>query len=256
MEIEFLTSLNHNVGISDEAYLGWLDVLGNIAMTAAHARYSVYQPIAPSDYPFTFEASYHLPSYDLPPPIRHRGRSTSAGPHRQFSKTGKHDMPALQQAINAIEIEPTSSASTSPLSGPANKKRSAAQVFSAGPEKPVRRIKSTQGTQRRGTSQRLFAGHAKPNVAFDNSGYAINDSVDTVPPPSMASYQMMAPLSMAATDFSMANESMSMQSGPAEMGYLQLPYDYRMGYQPRQEVSLGIASTSLCARVLIICSSN
>ena len=241
MEIEFLASLNHSVGISDEAYLSWLDVLGSVAMTAAYARYSVYQPIAPSDYPFTFESSYLAPSYECPQPIRHRGRSKSSEPHRRPSKSGAHEMPFLQQAIKTIEIETGSSESSSPLALSAPRKRTAAQVFSAGHDRAVRRIKSTQGTQRRNTAQRLFAGNTRASSAVNGSHLAIESS-ETKPPPSAVSYQLMPALSMSGTNYSMpddpAGSGMSMHQGSGEKGYLQLPYDYRLGYQPRQEVSL------------------
>jgi hypothetical protein len=242
MEIEFLASLDHNVGISDEAYLSWLDVLGTLAMSAAHARHSVYQPIAPSDYPFTFESTYPAPSYEFPPSTQYRARSTSPRSRHRIIRNGSSDMPSLQQGVKAIEIEPTTSSSSSPLVMPLAKKRSAAQVCSATPDRAVRRMKSTQDAQRRHSAQRLFARTQRRGANFDNQIYPANGSLEDVPPPFMASYQINPPYSMTHTNYSMPDDLAtsalpSRHQGPAETAYLQLPYDYRLGYQPRQEVS-------------------
>jgi hypothetical protein len=247
MEIEFLSSLDHKVGISDEAYLGWLDYLGKMALSFAQPQLVQQYPIAPADYRFTFQSNNPHSDY------------TGASYYDRARSSSPHHVPRVQsnQVYGDSSVPESSERIVSdPMTGMENgdrrgdntampRKRPALEFRHDQPMQIVRRMRSAQHAGRRASARQLLNGTQEASLMpvsacsdpWQDGSLEISASV---PPPSLASYQLpvtsYATVPVLHTDET-TDRHMPISHVSNEMGYLQLPYDYRLGFQPRVEVS-------------------
>ena len=244
MEIEFLSSLDHKVGISDEVYLGWLDYLGKMSLSFAQPQLVQQYPIAPADYRFTFQSNNPHTDY------------TGASYHHRARSSSPHHFPKVQSyQVHSDYLTPERIVSN-PMTGMENddrrddnaampRKRPALEGRHDQPMQIVRRMRSAQHAGRRASGRQLLASTQEVSITPLSAGSDLwqNGSLDisaSVPPPSLASYQL--PVTSYATVPALHPDGITDRHIPIshtshEMGYLQLPYDYRLGFQPRVEVS-------------------
>jgi hypothetical protein len=245
MEVEFLASLDHSVGISDPAYIAWLRFIGKLSSAFAQTKLAQQYSIAPADYPFTFESS-HLPLADDINTGNYRARSSSPQHCRRPGGTDSYSNLAVSHEYAPYSTEDLAAQHDLAVPTGASKKRSAAEALQQEPIQTVRRMRSAQDAGRQPSGRRLFPNkyHPTPSIRSVHSDRwqdgRVNE-VTSVPPPSLAYYPAPTNFTADNTLFldDMYNTNINMPSSQSnnDMAYLQLPYNYRLGLQPRAEVS-------------------
>ena len=249
MEIEFLSSLDHKVGISDEAYLGWLDYLGKMALSFAQPQFVQQYPIAPADYRFTFQSNN--PHSDSTGTSYH-DRARSSSPHH-FPKVRSNQVYGDFSTPQRIVSDPMTGMENDDRQGyntAMPRKRPALEARHDQPMQIVRRMRSAQHAGRRASSRQVLASTQETSlmpVSAWSDPWQQDGSLEisaSVPPPSLASCHL--PVTPYATVPALHSDETADRHLPIsqvsnEMGYLQLPYDYRLGFQPRVEVSCSVS---------------
>jgi hypothetical protein len=244
MEVEFLSSLDHKVGISDEAYLGWLDYLGKMALSFAQPQLAPQYPIAPADYRFTFQSNKLYNDYDGSSQYN-RARSSSPRHRPKFHTNDSYSGSSFPEEIVSEQCSGMENDNRRSDTASQPRKRLALESRQDQPMQIVRRMRSAQHAGRRPSTRQLIVNNQEASLmpmsaCSDPWHDGALDITASVPPPSLVSYQLPVASYVAPTAINsngIAAGAVPNSHASNDMGYLQLPYDYRLGFQPRIEVS-------------------
>lgn len=203
MEVEFLASLQHRMGISDNDYVDWFGVLNQVAAEARDQSLAK-SFIAPSDYAFTFQHPISPSYHGLPMAVA-----------------------CNTQPPSPLYYQPGLSAPCGPpqanLSRSASLKRSTPDSSTYPSDRPSRRVKTNYDQAQHGSEP--LTG-AMTHSASAHTYNLVHEDTNT-----SSSYATLAP---PVTDQSYTNPQ-SLGYVPPSVMNLHLPWDYRSGFQAKPE---------------------